>query len=133
MPLRNTELTAPRDFAGGTDGFVGPINHTVSVPVDLTQMTNKEIDADGYLKPYIPLTKAGDLIGVGDDLFGVTVEHVKVADDNESATIAALGTQDIAVVTTAVQLNQDIAEDVLDRVYNANELTAFGASLIVLL
>lgn len=135
MPLRSTTLTSARDLTGGTGGFVGPVDHTVAVPVLLTQMTNKEIDDDGYLKPYIPLTKAGLLIpNTTTAVFGVTNEHIKVANDNLSGTIAALGTIDATVVTMC-QLNRAIAEDVLDRVYNANELAGFGlaGSHIILL
>lgn len=133
MPLRNEVVTAARDLVGGSDGFVGPVDHTVAVPVNLTLLTNKEIDTDGYLKPYIPLTKAGILVTAG-RVFGVTVEHIKVAKDNASATIAALGTIDV-VVATMCQLNRAIAEDVLDRVYTAAELAGFdlAGSHIVLL
>lgn len=136
MPLRNTTITSARDLSGGSDGFVGPVDHTVAVPVLLTQMTNKEIDADGYLKPYIPLTKAGLLIpNTTTAVFGVTVEHIKTdAKDNVAGSIAALGTIDVTVATIC-QLNRAIAEDVLDRVYNANELAGFGlaGSHVVLL
>ena len=135
MPLKNEVVTAARDLVGGSDGFVGPVHHTVAVPVLLTAMTNKEIDGDGYLKPYIPLTKAGALIAnTTTPVFGVSVEHIKVAKDNQSATIAALGTIDVAVATMC-QINRAIAEDVLDRAYNANELAGFGlaGSHIVLL
>ena len=134
MPLRNVTLSAARDLAGGTDGFVGPVDHTVAVPVLLTNMTNKEIDSDGYLKPYIPFTKAGILVGSTVAVFGVSVEHIKVANDKVAGTIAALGTIDV-VVATICQINRAIAEDVLDRAYTANELAGFllAGSHIVLL
>lgn len=133
MPLKQETVSAGRDFAGGTDGFVGPINHTVPVAVDLSLLTNKEIDADGYLKPYIPFTAAGILVASG-SVFGVSVEHIKVADDNADATIAALGTIDVAVATIC-QINQAIAEDVLDRAYTSAEKAGMapGASGVVLL
>jgi len=136
MPLRNTTLTAARDLVGGSDGFVGPVDHTVAVPVLLTAMTNKEIDSDGYLKPYIPFTKAGALIpNTTTAVFGVSVEHIKTdAKDNAAGSIAALGTIDVAVATIC-QINRAAAEDVLDRPYNANELAGFGlaGSHIILL
>lgn len=125
MPLRNTTLTSARDLVGGTDGFVGPVDHTVAVPVLLTAMTNKEIDDQGYLKPYIPFTKAGALIPNTTTLiFGVSVEHIKVAADNAAGTIAALGTIDVTVGFFCA-VNRAVAEDVLDRAYNANELAGF--------
>lgn len=133
MPLRKETVTSGRDLVGGSDGFVGPVDHTVAVPVDLTGLTNKEVDADGYLKPYVPLTKDGALVGVGEAALGVTVEHVKIAKDNADATLAALsGVQDVAVATIA-QLNQAIAEDVLDRAYTDDEKAGLALSGVVLL
>lgn len=134
MPLKSDVITTGRLLVGGSDAFVGPVDHTVAVPVPLSALTNKEIDTDGFLKPYIPLTKAGALVGAATAVFGVTVEHVKVAKDNVAGTIAALGTVDIAVATIA-QLNRAAAEDVLDRAYTANELAGFAlaGSHIVLL
>ena len=98
MPLRKNSLGAVRDLTNGTDLFIpGTAKGMISIPVDLTQFTNKEIDADGYLKPGIPLDRLGVMIaGSPAFVFGVTTEHRKVADDNESATIAALGTEDAA-------------------------------------
>ncbi len=133
MPIRSQTTLSARDLTHGTDGFVGPIDHTVAVPVVLSGLTNKEIDALGYLKPYVPLTKAGALVTSG-SVFGLTVAHVKVADDNAAGTISALGTQDVAVVTIC-QVNRACAEDVLDRAYTAAELAGMapGASGVVLL
>jgi ABC-type Fe3+-citrate transport system substrate-binding protein len=62
--------------------------------------------------------------GVMDAVRGVTVEPVKVADDNESATIAGLGTVHIAVATIA-QVNKDVIEDILDRSLTAAEIAGF--------
>ncbi len=132
-PLRSEVVLTGRDYVGGTDGFVGPIDHTVSVPVNLSLLTNKEIDANGYLKPYVPLTKAGILVTAG-SVFGLTNEHVKVAVDNAAGTISALGTEDVTVATIC-QVNRAYAEDVLDRAYTAAELAGMapGMSGVVLL
>jgi hypothetical protein len=209
------------DFAYASP-FVGPINHTESLAVPLSGLTADEIDAKGWLKPGVPLTKAGALVavetvstpgafaaaggntgngtvtgvsgrfgapaetitltaiiaaanggtfrvegsqsgnlgnavvgvafnsgtigftindgatdfvvgdkftsvvvgGVMDAVRGVTVEPVKVADDNESATIAGLGTVHIAVATIA-QVNKDVIEDILDRSLTAAEIAGF--------
>ena len=126
MPLRKNSLGAVRDLTNGTDLFIpGTAKGMISIPVDLTQFTNKEIDADGYLKPGIPLDRLGVMIaGSPAFVFGVTTEHRKVADDNESATIAALGTEDIAILTQ-VDVNRFIGEDILDRAYTANEIAGF--------
>lgn len=36
--------------------FVGPVNHTAPIDIDLSTLSDDEIDARGYLKPGIPLT-----------------------------------------------------------------------------
>jgi hypothetical protein len=127
MPIKKTVLGSVLDLEDGTSGFLGRNDISISVPVDLSQFTSKEIDADGYLKPYIPLTRAYVLPGAGTYVYGVTAERVKVADDNEDATIAALDTQDIAVFLRP-NVVRAIAEDVLDRAYTADEIAAFNAA-----
>lgn len=118
--------------------FVGPVNHTVGVEITPSDFTNDEIDEFGYLKPGIPLTRDGELItltpGDGDDpdvlgvLYGVTVEHVKILENNATATIAA-GTAPVEVaVANIAALNRDAAEDILGRAYTAAELAAFDAA-----
>jgi len=124
MPLKKETIGTSRQFEDGTVGFLGPIDHTISIPVDLTQFTDKEIDEFGYLKPYIPLQRDGTMLGSSDFVYGVTVERRKVADDNESATIAALGIEDIAIALICCVV-RDIAEDVLDRAYTAAEVAGF--------
>lgn len=131
MPFRRKAL-----FSGGQHipvPFVGPVEHTVSVPVDLSALTDDEITSDGFVKPGVPLTKAGILVASG-SVFGLTVDYVKVADDNAADTIAALGTVDIPVATIC-QVNQDVAEDILGRAYTGAELAGMapGLSGVVLL
>lgn len=129
MPgINRTIIGAPTDMTNGTDGFLGPHDHSVSIPVDLTQFTNKEIDADGYLKPYVPLRRGGLVVsGAGQFVYGVTAEAFKVADDNADDTIAALGTVDVPVYLRPTVVRH-YAEDVLDRAYTSNELSAFDAA-----
>jgi hypothetical protein len=130
MPgIRKTVLSSATDIAGTSDLFLGGnVQYTVAIPVDLTQFTNKEIDADGYLKPGIPLTRAGEMLGAGDFVYGVTVEAFKVADDNETTTIAALSEAFDVPVTLLCAVVRDIAEDVLDRAYTADELAGFDVA-----
>lgn len=124
MPLRFKKTAAP-NASSIESPFVGPIDHTVGVQVNLALLTNKEIDTYGWVKPGIPLTKAGALLASTNPVFGVTVEAVKVAADNASATIAALGIQELAVATVC-QVNQDMAEDILERAYTAAEIAGFN-------
>lgn len=133
MPISVTAKSgAGKDYVSP---FVGPINHTVGLAVALSGLTNKEIDSKGYVKAGVPFAKNGTLVTAGEFVFGVTVEATKVAADNEAATIAALGTVELAIAVIAV-VNRDIAEDILERAYTADEVTGFdlaGSKVVLLL
>lgn len=107
--------------------FVGPVDHTVSLLVDVSTLTSDEVDAYGYLKPGVILQQNGDKItGTSQVAYGAVVEAVKVAADN-----TALGsvTDDVEVaVGLFVLLNRDILEDSLGRALSANELSAVDAA-----
>lgn len=132
MPI---SVTTPSG-AGADYGspFVGPVDHQASIGVDLSNLTDDEIDSKGYVKPGVPLTKAGALLGAGDFVYGCVIGAVKVAADNDSATIAALGVIQIAVATIC-QVNQDALEDILGRALTADEIAGFdtAGSKVVLL
>lgn len=127
MPgIKKTVLSSASDLAGASDLFLpGNVQYTVAIPVDLTQFTNKEIDADGNLKPGIPLTRAGLMLAATNFVYGVTVENFKVADDNEAATIAALSDSFDVPVSLLCAVVRDVAEDILDRAYTAAEIAGF--------
>lgn len=58
MPLSVTNV------AGGTvhpTPFLGPINHSVPVRVDVSRLSSDEVDAYGFLKPGVILTREGKL------------------------------------------------------------------------
>jgi hypothetical protein len=61
MPIK---ITQP-----GTGGnvyaspFRGKIDHTAQIPCDLSNLTSREVDSDGVLKPGVPLRANGALIG----------------------------------------------------------------------
>src|SRR5262245_35648840 len=117
MPITKTVIGAATDIEDGTSGFLGRNDISIAIPVPLSGLTNKEIDADGYVKPYVPLLRTGALVTAG-AVYGVTAERVKVAEDNGSATIAALGTVELAIFLRA-NVVRAIAEDVLERAYTA--------------
>jgi hypothetical protein len=114
--------------------FTGPIDHTVQIAVPLSALTANEIDDYGYLRPGVPLTRAGALVGASPAfVYGVTIEAIKVLADNESATIAAAGTVQVAVAVIGV-VRQAVAEDQLERAYTANEIAGFdraGSKLVL--
>lgn len=109
--------------------FVGPVDHTAAIVVDVSGLGTDEVDSKGYLKPGVPLKKAGVLADAtaGEFIYGVVLEATKVADDNVAATLAAA--DDIEVVVGVIgAINQDMVEDNLGRALNANELAAFVAA-----
>jgi hypothetical protein len=124
-----------RNTAGGSlyaSPFVGPVDHTVHVKVDLSGLTVDEVDAAGYLKPGVPLNNANPAVLIGASTvtftYGVTVEATKLPLATVPPTNTTLGTETadclVAVCTHGV-INRDVAEDNLGRAYTANELAAF--------
>jgi hypothetical protein len=128
MPMSIITTTGGAAYA---DPFVGPVNHTAQIKIDVSTLTTAEVDAQGYLKPGVAFQKNGALVSAssGQFVYGVTVAPVRIVAPNPSNTTLGADTSDpfIAVATIA-QINRDIAEDNLGRAYNANELTAFGAA-----
>lgn len=105
--------------------FVGPVNHTHQLAVNVAVLTAFEVDSKGYLKPGVIFDKAGILVGVGPAYaYGATVEATKVADGNTAPLLAAAGVVRVAVARIGL-LNGDIIEDNLGRVLTANELAGF--------
>ena len=112
--------------------FVGPVDHRVAVPLNLTTLVPTDLDANGYLKPMLPLRRTGPaayakISAPAQVIKGVTMDYVKVADNNLAGTIAALGTIDV-VIAFLCAINRAAAEDILERAYSADELAAFEAA-----
>lgn len=107
--------------------FVGEIKGTDVVKVDISDLTTKEVDADGYLKPGVPFDKSGNTVGSGVAVWGVTIESLKIGHATIPPTDVSLaadtGTCMIAVGFGLV--NRDIAEDNLGRAYTADEIAGF--------
>lgn len=107
--------------------FVGEIRGTDLVIVDISDLTTKEVDADGYLKPGVPFSKSGDLVGSTVPVWGVTIEAIKIPHATMPPTDVSLaadtGTCPVAVGFGLV--NRDVAEDNLERAYTANEIAGF--------
>lgn len=107
--------------------FVGEIQNTDSVVVDISDLTTKEVDADGFLKPGVPFSKSGDLVGAAVAVYGVTIEAIKLPHATIPPTDVSLaadtGTCPVAVGFGLI--NRDAAEDNLERAYTANEIAGF--------
>jgi len=108
--------------------FVGPgAQYTDVVQVDISDLTLKECDVFGYLKPGVPFAKAGDLVGSGVPVYGVTLESIKIVTYTVTDALLAAdtGTVQVAVGTHGV-VNRDIIEDNLGRALTADEIAGFA-------
>jgi len=114
-----------------TSPFVGPTNHPLSVLADISELTTKEVDVNGYLKPGVPFKKDGTLCDgtAGEFVFGVTIEATKIVAANPTNATLAADTRTVPVTVAVIcVVNRDIAEDVLERAYTASEIAAFDAA-----
>lgn len=118
--------------AGGMSGanvFIGGVNHPAQIKVDVSGLTTFEVDTFGYLKPGVPLTKTGTLVGSGGFVYGVTIEAQKIVPDNPTnTTLAAVTVDPIITVNTVGHVNRDVAEDNLGRAYTSDEVTGFDTA-----
>lgn len=124
--------------AGGTthtSPIISPITNRHHIKVDISGLTTAEVDANGYLKPGVPLRLTGGL-GVlisapSQAIDGITIEQTKVAASNATAVLAA-ATDCLVAVTTHCTVNRDLGEDVLGRAYSADEIAAMAAAFVYL-
>ncbi len=103
--------------------FVGEITGTDVVKVDLSDLSDEEVDGDGYIKPGVPLAKDGNLVGSGVPVWGVTIEPIKVASGGTDAILDAA--TDCFVTVGFGLCNRDIMEDNLGRALTADEIAGF--------
>lgn len=130
MPMRmRNNITAPGSIYGRP--FIGPTDYPSQIAVNITVLTANEVDSMGFLKPGVPFSAAGALVGAAVPVWGVIPEpidvlHLAPYDTNSwAAALAAAGTQQITVITVG-QVNRKIIEDNLGRVLTANEIAGFG-------
>lgn len=93
------------------------------VKVDLSDLSDEEVDADGYIKPGVPLAKDGSTIAATVPVWGVTIEAIKVASGGTDAILDAA--TDCFVTVGFGLVNRDAAEDNLGRAYSADEIAGF--------
>jgi hypothetical protein len=107
--------------------FVGKIVNTDVVKVDISDLTTKEVDADGYLKPGVPFAKDGSTVGSGVAVWGVTIEPIKLAHATIPPTNVSLAadTGTFPVTVGFGLCNRDIMEDNLERALTADEIAGF--------
>jgi hypothetical protein len=127
MPMSVTKTTGGIGYG---NPFIGGVNHPAQIKVDVSGLTIAEVDQYGYLKPGVPLTKAGILVGASPAFpYGVTFEAQKIVPDNPTdVTLAAVTVDPIITVNTVGHANRDIIEDNLGRALTAEEIAGFDAA-----
>lgn len=127
MPISVASLASEANSYGHP--FVGPVDHTDVVVVDISDLTILEVDTLGYLKPGVPFVKAGDPVTAGLPVYGVTLEAIKLNHATVPPTDVSLaadtGTQQVALGTHGI-VNRDICEDNLGRALTADEIAGFA-------
>lgn len=124
MPIRITNSTTPRPYASP---FVGKAEGPVHVIVDVSTLTAAHVDEKGYLKPGVVLTINGTVPGANNTArIGVVPEPIKVAANNTGLSTIPDSDNPMVVLLTLGTLNRDIAEDLLERGYTADELAALN-------
>lgn len=130
MPL------SKRNVMTGGDVYVipwlGPVDHTTALRVTAAGIGAANLDDYGYVPPGCPLAADGTLVGAGQQVYGATVEAVKIAKSNSAADVAAAGPVDLAVGTIG-QLVREKVEDNLGRALTADEEAGFEGSGIRLI
>lgn len=130
MPISGDKIAGAPNYA---DPFLGPVDHTAHLKIDVSQLTTAEVDARGCLKPNVPFLRSGGrpVGAAGEAVYGVSLAPVKLAGVGPNPTNASLAatTQDqFVAVATIAQLQRHIARDNLGRDFSASEITAFGAA-----
>lgn len=106
--------------------FVGEITGTDVVKVDLSDLSDEEVDQFGYIKPGLPLAKDGNLVGSAVPVWGVTIEPIKVASGGTDAILDAA--TDCFVTVGFGLCNRDIIEDNLGRALTSDEIAGFDVA-----
>lgn len=127
MPM---SITTTAGGIGYGNPWIGGVNHPAQIKVDVSVLTIAEVDQFGYLKPGVPLTKAGILVGAAPAfVYGVTIEAQKIVPDNPTdVTLAAVTVDPIITVNTVGHVNRDVIEDNLGRALTADEIAGFDAA-----
>lgn len=111
--------------------FIGPLNHTTHVKLDVSTLTANEVDPQGYVKPGTMLKVDGTLVsGASQAIFGVVPEATKIRMDN--ANLGADTSDPLIAVATIAQVSRGVVEANLGRALSANELAAIPASGLTL-
>ena len=122
MPLQRTSILAADDVLASP--FLGPNKLGIAIVVDPSIFSTGEVDANGYLKPGVPLTRAGALIAAAGAVYGCVAEAVKIAKSSSQTDRDAAPNIEVAVYVECF-VNRAVLEDILGRVLTAAEIAGF--------
>lgn len=122
MPLSVSKETGGTGYG---NPFVNGIGEMLQIVVDISELTTKEVDADGYLKPGVMFKSDGTQPDGSGFVYGVNPEPIKIITyvPTDALLAADTGTIPVGCGVSGV-LNRDIIEDNLARAMTANEVTA---------
>lgn len=123
MPLSVVKTAGTTTYGHPIVGTPGPL---IQVVVDISGLTEAEVDADGMLKPGVLFTAAGILVASG-LAYAINPEPIKIVDYVPTDALLAADTATIPVgMITSGVVNRDIVEDNLGRAMTAAEIAGCG-------
>lgn len=126
MPLKVATTTGTTVYG---HPIVGEAQGLLQVVVDISELTDDLVDADGYLKPGVMFKSDGTQPDGTGFLYGVNPEPIKIVDyvPTDALLAADTGTIPVGCVVGGV-LNRDVIEDNFGRAMTANEIAAVTAA-----
>ena len=122
MPMQRKSVLAAGDVIASP--FLGPCKLGVAIVVDPDTFATGEVDANGYLKPGVPLKRDGTLVAATQAVYGCVAEAVKIANSNSAGDRTAAPNIEVTVYLDAF-VNRAVLEDILGRVLTAAEIAGF--------
>lgn len=125
MPIEITSLSGGGTVYGSP--FIGPVSYVMQIDIDVTALTTREVDSDGYLKPGVPFLASGALVSApAQSILGVVIEALRVAGGNAAGDFSAASAAHQIGLATIGQINRDVVEDNMGAAFTADELDAFS-------
>lgn len=125
MPLGFSKTASDANYG---NPFLSRNDDLDHVKLDVSTLSIDMVDANGFLKPGVPLLKTGAAVsGASQVAHGVTVEATRLPGRTNNTGLGADTTDPLIAVTTHALINRDIAEDNLGRAYSTDELAALDA------
>lgn len=127
MPASITRTSSDELYASpyqtGADG------NNVHVKVDVSALTTREVDTNGYLKPGVPLVQATGLLPtLAGDVIVAVEEEVKIASGNTAAILSAITNDPFVACRVFGTVNHDMLASVLGAELTAGEKAAFNGA-----